>query len=597
MFIDSNSYIDVFRKKENIDESEYDLYNIFSACHPRASVIDKNSFYLNYSLGNIIIIFDGIDEIISTIPSFNLFKFLDTLEDLRIRLGKGKILINCRDTYIKDLNKYYESKPDNKIQLYDLLGFNEDLARKFFLKHFEDEEYVKSCIKLLKECFPDEKDSEYKYPPFILEIVLQIVTPDFHYEEVDLDFNSEVLQPNETNDVVIYRICNRELIKKEKHGFQLNVDQQVRFLCELAIEEKGKIEQEDFSRLLQNIGVTDRVKEVAKGLYDHPLILKENNHHVFRFDFFNMYFKSIAIFNMLARNTNIRLTDRLINILSTDCNYNSVISNFIISKAKDCEIPFTDCLRNSKEIIQKILKFNDDKSTVWSNTRKKAVSNILTLVLASRHTDFSNEYILNNLFGNEKKEINNLYLIDMPEFAGIEFDLSGFYFSNSEINNYGSFFQCKFDNETYFDETCTISNLYISKINWKNITADNLNFDRNIKGDNSIFRVMNIKKSGDTELRKYFRDYLATFYRSREFQPVVSEKAIKAVADEYVTVSHLTKILQDNGIVYKYENGNIYIDEKLKFKIIRYLGNGLPFPQLSRSLIQLKNLLLTGKLK
>ncbi|RZK18064.1 MAG: hypothetical protein EOO43_12895, partial [Flavobacterium sp.] len=48
IFIDASQYIEVFkrRKTSNNIETEYDLYNIFKACHPHASIIDKNSFYL-----------------------------------------------------------------------------------------------------------------------------------------------------------------------------------------------------------------------------------------------------------------------------------------------------------------------------------------------------------------------------------------------------------------------------------------------------------------------------------------------------------------------------------------------------------------------
>lgn len=595
VFINAEKYIEVLGKRAINGDTEYDIYNIFNQCHKHGSVIDRNSFYLNYSLGNIIVIFDGIDEIISTIPSFNLFKFLDTLENLRIRLGRGKILINCRDTYSEDVNAYYKSRPESNIQMFELLGFSDELAKRFFSKHFNDEETVKTCLKLVKEIFPNIKEPVYKYPPFILEIVTQINGADREFEEVDTDFNSKILQPNEHNDVVIYRICNREYIKKEKRGFQLDIDQQVRFLCELAIEEKGSIRREDFERMLQHIGIEDRSEDVTKGLIDHPLILKHEDTYVFRYDFFGMYFKAVSIFNMLATDIPIHFTERLINILAYHCNFNSVISNSIISKAKACQISFRVCLDNAKNVIQKILDFNNDEKNGPSLKKKKAISNILVIVFTSKHETVSNEYIINDLFGQHKKEVNNFYWIDVPAYAGIQFDFSGFYFSNSEINNYGSFFNCKFDKNTFFDETCTISNVYASKINLSNVSADLKNFDRKIKGDNSIFRIMVVKNSGDSEIKRHFRNYLEPTYIANRFYSEILEKTINIIEDEVVTVNLLTKILKANGIVTKSENGIIYIDERFKFKIIKFLNAGLPFPELNRSVTQLRNRLLGGE--
>ena len=445
-------------------------------------------------------------------------------------------------------------------------------------------------MKMVKEFYPDaDFDSIYKYPPFILEIVTQVVGVDFEYSLINADFSSCILLENEPIDSVVYRICNREYVKKERHGFQLPIDQQARFLCEMAIEEKGKITPADFPKVLENIGVRDRVEEVVKGLIDHPLLLKTNGDYVFRFEFFNTHFKSIAIFNLLCTDIELKLTDRLISILVQDCNFNSVISKTLVQKAYNCKIPFLKCLKYSKIVITRIIEgaTSDNLQDVYR--RKKAISNILLVIFASKHETFSNEEIISKLFGENGKDINHLCLIDIPHFAHIEFDFSGFYFSNCDFINYNSFFNCKFDKDTFFDETCLISNIPASKVNLKNIQARDYNFDKRIKGDNSVFRVLKIKDNPDIQLTQFFREYLGLFFIQRQFLCELPARSVSIMKDDFVTPALLTRILAINEIVVKWSDDKITIDEKLKSKIYKFLTQGLLFPQLSRSINELKN--------
>lgn len=595
IFIDASQYIEVLKKRIDNDEAEYDLYNIFKACHSHGTIIDKHSFYLNYALGNIVVIFDGIDEIISTIPSFNLYTFLDNLENLRLNIGKGKILINCRDTYVSDLKNFYSPESLEKIQIYELLPFNEDLAKKFFSKHFTDEKMVRSCMKLAREFYPDENDTTvYIYPPFILEVIVQIVDADFTYTEIDADFNSKLLQFNEPNDIVVNNICNREYFKKEKHGFQLSIDDQIRFLCVLAIEEKGKISSDEFSKILLNIGITDRILDVVSGLKDHPLLLKTNGYYVFRFDFFNTYFKSIAIFNLLCTNSSFKLTEKIIDIFSYDCNFNSLISKTLINKANNSQISFDDCLQYSNDIIHQIIGF--ELKGAKGIRREKSISNILLVILASvKPKKYATSVILKSLFKNEKGEICNFSFIDVPFESAITFEYSDLYFTKATIINYGNYFNCKFSSDTFFDESCYIENVYNNKVNLKSITANLSNFDKNIKGDNSIFRIMNIKNNEGKDLKRFFKDYFGFFYVSRQFKSELLEKTIITIKDDFVSVKLLSNILKNNGIVVKMDNGKIQLDEKLKFKIINFLSQGILFKELNKSISELKVAILRGE--
>lgn len=601
IFIDAQQYIEVFRKKRIAQDIEYDLYNIFKACHPHSNIIDKNSFYLNYALGNIIIIFDGIDEIISTIPSFSLYQFIEKLENLRKKIGRGKILINCRDSYIKDLIKYYEYTDGDKmdkIKIYELLGFDEDLSKKYFQKHFKNEKEQKTCMNLLKEFYPEEINGNlYKYPPFILEIIIEIVTSGFDYNEIKVDFKSKILQPDEFNDVVIFRICNREIAKKEEYGFHLEVDKQIQFFCNLALEEKGKIDSNGFERILANIGLEDRLADIAKGLKDHPILIKTNGDYQFRFDFFNTYFKSIGVFNILSSESQFSITERLINVLSYECNFNSVLFKSLVTKMSKPSIEFESMILFLKTAIKKIKEFQFNEDSNFKYRIKKAISNILLVsIKSSRSQKITTSYLINEFFGTSisgKVFVSDFYFIDVPSTADIVLDFQGTIFTNVDINNYSLFFKCNFDEGTFFDENCTISNVYTNKVNLKNINAKLTNFDRNIKGDNSIFRILKIKDNGD-EIIRFFKVYLKSFYHNRIFTRSKHIKEIMSTEDEFVSTQLLTEILEKNNIVSKLDNNEVYINERFESKIIKFITQAITFSELKNSIKELENLLLSA---
>lgn len=600
IFIDAAQYIDVFKRKRkgNNGEAEYDLYNIFKACHPHANIIDKNSFYVNYSLGNIIIIFDGIDEIISTITAFSLRKFLATLEALKLIIGKGKILINCRDVYVSDLLKLYNNETNN-LQIYELLPFDEDLATKFFLKNFKKTELVKSCLKLAKEFFPDSKfEGQYKYPPFILEIILHIVDQDFDYREINADLNSSLLQFNEIFDTIVFKICNREIIKKEKNGFQLDTDNQIRFLCYLAIEEKGEIETENFTNILSKIGVHDRINEVAKGLQDHPLIVNsgDNNIHKFRFDFFKTNFKALGILNLLNSQIDLPVSQTFVNTIAFECNFNSVTSKIIIDKLITMKVDIEKLVINAKDIISKAIQISKQENGQIGQVQKKFVSNIFLLILkVAEQNRLDSKDIIMGLFGDSNHQIQNFYLIDIPQDSGIVLNLSDLYISNSEINNFQNFFYSQANADTYFDNSCTIDNVYINKISSKSFKLSIDNFDKNINGDNSVFRILNLQNNPEIDLKRYFKEYLKAFYSLRQFKTEVFEKAINIIEDDFVTLNLLTEILKSQNVVIGVENGLVIINDRLKFKIIKFLSQGILFSELSRSMSELKITMLAGK--
>lgn len=71
------------------------------------------------------------------------------------------------------------------------------------------------------------------------------------------------------------------------------------------------------------------------------------------------------------------------------------------------------------------------------------------------------------------------------------------YLTNSVIENYSKFLECKFDEDTYFDNTCSISNINSDSIDLKKCTISKNNFDNFIlSNDNSLYKAVNLINFG-----------------------------------------------------------------------------------------------------
>jgi len=587
-FINASQYIDIFRDIDR-NSSESHIYRMFQIRFGALVNIDQKSFYLNYMLGNITFIIDGIDEVISTIPTFTIDKFISNIGILSENISKGKIIINCRDTYVNDFVKSYAKEKGNKVMIYDLLPFDKDLATEFFRKRFDDKTKIVTAMELASKFYPVTE--EYRYPPFILEVITHMVDDNGRYEDVLGDFESKILLKEDSFDALIYRVCYRECIKKQEFGFQLSVDNQVRFFCMLAVEEKRHLKDIDFQRILGKLKINDRQKDVVKGLIDHPFLEKvEEDHYEFRFDFLINIFKSITIFNVIAIGDNFNLTptEDLINTLAQDCNYNSLVYRAVLEKAKKCNIVFDVGLEYSRKAIKIISKHI--RNNEMSELEKKAISNIFLLIIKSKIPDYWSELsILNYLFGDENKgeEISNFYLFDIPTEAKFYLDFNGCYFTSSEINNFPDFLHCAFDKETYFDDSCKIFNVQNKKLDYAKIKANQYNFDKNIQGDNSIFLAMNIKERGVKPLT-YIESFLRLFYENNRL--IIEINKSHAYFHENMSIPHdaVIGVLTNSGIISEMPGGKIRINENLRATLLSFLKQGIPFHQLNRAVTELK---------
>jgi hypothetical protein len=590
IFINSAQLINEFLKVDFSNEYEYDIYNIYenslknNNSHTQIK-LDQRSFEINYELGNILIIFDGIDELISTITDFTLKLFLKNVSKIEAGLGRGKIIINCRDTYIEDVLSFNEESSHNEIDVFKLLPFDKKLASDYFSKHFPPKK-IETCINLLDEFIEHKEDHEFLYPPFVVEIVKLFVEKDIENQAGDYTFISEYLFEKNSNDLIVYKTCYREIIKKETYGFDLTVDKQVEFMSIVACKYNGIFKEDDFEVVLKQIGSKDRNTNIANGLKDHPFLIKIDGSYHFRFDFLNAFFKSIKIKSILS-NPTIDGINEFIDLFSELLDYNSQISTNLLPQIKDELENFI--------IKAKILISHIKNLSIITSKKEKAISNIFILLCQCCNDDISIKKMMTNIFLDDFGHINNFYLLNLNKSMVLKLDFNDLFFSNSIIDDYDSFLICDFNDETFFDETCTInkvSNNFSKKVV---ITAKSDNFDSIIKGDNTLLKSLNqeedyFEKKIFENKRTSLINFFKCFYNGNAFK---SEKGKREIISNYkymrspADVNELISLLEQEGlIISKLETYEI-VKEK-KSKIAKFVSDGINFNEVNNVLLELK---------
>jgi hypothetical protein len=588
LFIESSLFIENFRHSDFDDDEDYDLYNIYKKCYAQDNLIDEVTFNNNYSHGNILMIIDGVDEIVSTISNFSLDEFLKRLSLLNTKIGKGKILITCRDIYIDGIANFLrDSKLEgDSIAIYELLPFNEKLARIYFSKHVDSSSKIEKCINLLDKFIIVNESDDYKYPPFILGVIIDFISQNGD-NDINLNdiFNSEYLQQNYNNDFVIHQIFKREVLKKQVYGYDLSIDTQVQFFSLMAVSKNGSLEFEDIEELLEKIDHTSNLSYSAKGLIDHPFLKKKNETFYFSYKFLKVEFYVISILNVIKDNNFMEVNDSLINLLAYKFNYNSIISKGVLKKVQaDNYFDERKLILALKQLIEKI------KSTdVKENSKRKAISNIFLLFCeyCREKKIYSNSGYLSNidlLFSEKGDEfISEFYLIDVSDDMDLKLDLRNLFFDNSQITNYSNLLRCKFDKNTCFIDSCFINNISIPSnflIEEMSMSKDNF---YNIRGDNSIHKYLRLKTDGKATIEYELREFLKLFYKGKNLITKIPKKKIKSNASKITSEQKIIEALSISNIITDTSDNHFTINKDLISKINKFIFQGRTFLEINKA--------------
>ncbi|WP_158837805.1 SMEK domain-containing protein [Polaribacter sp. L3A8] len=593
VFINPKQILKEFKSTNFDDHNEYDLYNLFKKAHPQGNTLDEVSFYNNYSQGNILMIFDGIDEIISTVSSFTLEGFLIKLNNLNKRIGRGKILITCRDLYIDEMEHFINTSGKNKLVIYELLPFNQNLAEQYFEKNELNKNKIKKGIELLNKFILEDNKNllEYVYPPFVIEVVIDILKGEDYDIVLNDNSNSKLLIDGYKSDFILNQIFNRERIKKEQHGISLTIDDQTAIFCFLAIDYNSRIEIDKLRSLLIKLRHFAQLKDAAEGLKDHPLLNKNNGDLIFRYKFLTMEFYTIGIYNLLKPIKPFKLTSYFIDIIGLKANYNSIISKGLLSRLEhEFKYKSYEAINMFRNLMIEINNFEHIEYI-----RQAAISNLFLIIYdfitnIEKENTNSRELLI-RLFSEKKDQvIKNLYLINIPSTSKLHLDFTDLYIEDSKIDGFLNFVFCTFNETTFFVDSCTLKNVKPDSINnIKEITIGEDNFHE-IFGDNSLDQVFKLKDKGSIGLEDEIRRYFRFFFKGNVLKELNENFLINSIRrEQYLRLIH--KICINLNMIQS-NKANLIVNKIYRSKVQKFVFQGKTFIEIKNISINISKELL-----
>lgn len=455
LFIDSLQIKDSLLKHKFKDNLK--LYNFYEALFDITEIIpeklSEEVFNINIDAGNILIIIDGLDEVISKIPNFNVSNFINSIKSTYNEIGGGKIIITCR-TFFWDKADFSE----NDFNVIELEPFNKTQTSEFFSKSFNsDNTKIKKALKLAEDFKYPDNGKEFIYHPYVLDIIRSIIETENDALEIDLSsFSSSILNNNIKNDYIIYRVCDREI----KRVGQMSVDDQINFFIYLATEKRGIIRTENFKIEIQNSlnKIIDYVN--VEAFKSHPFIKNFDGNTSFKYDFLADLFRSIFISRFFDfNNSNNIIEETFLDVVVENCWFGSALNLDIVNRVSHWNDNDTLFVSDIIDQIKKI-KLKHDK-------QKKLISNIFSLCLSIMHKVKANNIenntsLIIDLFGKSINSLDGISIININSDQNIKFNFSDFTVSNSLIDNYSSFWECNFNENTIF-QNCQLLNLKAAK--------------------------------------------------------------------------------------------------------------------------------------
>ena len=448
LFIDSKEIIHELSRNFSIDNKVSDVFDFYKALMDADDIegvrFDKEMLQLSIDNGSLIVVLDGIDEVIAKLgDKFDVERFITSIfDEYSSGLHKAKVLITCRDHFWNEVGK--------RILLPEitLKAFNQNLARDFFDQKFKgDKKKVSKAMDMADHLaietstILDEQVSK-TYIPFLLDMIGYLINSqglDANHHE---NFESKYLIPKNHTDQLVAQVCRREIVKLES----LTIDQQVELFIRIASSKKNGISLYDIKEELKEIA-TDFDDSLIEKIKGHPLVQCEDNQIYFRYDVFDTYFKALLVYYFFKQQEKSSINDELARIVSGYLKYDTSFTTSVADKLSLDDDLIIFCI----DVIESI---NGIQGVNHEMFVSGIVSLLLTLLQNGNDTQSnlqSRTELLEKLFG-ENDILVGVCLVDIygNNNSKPTFDFRGKELKTCTFNNYEFFWECKTDEKTTF---------------------------------------------------------------------------------------------------------------------------------------------------
>jgi archaellum biogenesis ATPase FlaH len=599
-FLESNEnasvlFIDSLETKHELLKNEkrrdkIDIYSFYIASQEFIGgnyyTLSEDLFRLNLDAGNILLIIDGLDEVISKVPGFDIDTFLQSITGYSNEIGNTKVIITCR-SHFWEAAKYKATE----IVTVDLLPFSLKQATSFFEKAFNGEKRkIDKSLKLTEEFqFPDELGNFY-FNPYVLDVIKKIVESENEVTQYPTGFDSLILQQHVKSDFVIYRICHRERYYKDKvRILDLEVDEQIKFFLFWAIQRRGILTLANFGRemkeALKKSSIDNTTIEAFKS---HPFVHVNRNAVSFRYDFFADYFKCIYVSEFIKLSGDNRtISQDFIKILVENCWYGSGMIMDIVNRLK---VWTDDEILKCSDLMSQLLEMQE----LDLLNKRKALAALFNICLAanirfkSNNIEQNTELVI-SLFG-KGDEIVGLHIQNMHDSENvIRFDFTNLTLRNCYIENFNTFWDCKFNEQTWFIR-CFLFGLKLEAGKRVPIPIDHFqDCTKDEDFDNAYNLDRGTIEKTDEQIRRNLITFFDFFFRGQKFEPQNYEKSYKGydtvvqryarIPNKATSLKRLVTYLEEKGVIRWSLISDVdvlRISDEYKADILSILKDGTP---------------------
>lgn len=575
LFIDSKEIINELSRKFSSKNKICDVYDFYTALmdsdDAEDSRFNRELLKLSIDNGSLIIALDGVDEVIAKLgDKFDVEKFITSIfDEYSSELNKTKILITCRDHFWNDVRRSL-IVPEIKIS-----PFNEQLALDFYTKKLNnDQKKIAKALEIAEKFAIEHNENTKKYIPFLVDIIARIVNSPTFSGLNQIEKKSEYLSNVHNVDILISLICEREIVKLGT----FSVDKQVLFFMKMASEKTNGISIYDVKSVLSEINVdnNDLIIENFKG---HPLIDFHGNKFNFRYDVFDIYFKSLLIVNYFKKLDILSLNEKMIDTISGYLKYDSSFTRSVSEKLSFSD----DLLLFLLENIE-IIKTKDSANIeLFISSLVILTLDIINLDPAYQFNTETRTKIIEKLFSDSEDVIDGLCLTDVFGNSSTKaiFDFRDKKLLNCHFNNYQYFWEClmnlntRFERSTFKDIDPREGVNYTLYDNMFSNDCD-LNLIKHLISEKKQ-EAQNSLDSIRTDVLKAFK----IFYKRGNFYPRKQEEVRKKLS----TITILSYMI-DNNVIVKFKDPKkptmqqYNISPKYK-TVIDFIEQGIPSEELS----------------
>jgi len=422
--------------------SIYDIYNLHSKCQQTSSVFDETTFDLAVLSGNLVVIIDGLDELISLFQErFDLNSFLLSLNKLHEELGSTNILLTTRNTPILEREKLNAIN----INQFELLGFDEENCDTYLKRRFRAYPQSGKLINKAKSLLSKvnlEKDSS-RIVPFFLDIIstttIDQLTEKNELAELDINFDvTPYPSNNEITDHIIHSVLNREELR---HNFDISVSEVIDFISGLVIDHGAKWSSREMLEKL-DLYYGEKHEYIHSRLSLNPLLINDGQYISLKYEFLESYFGVLFILEGITKASFANeLKKSLVKLGTEDCIEIKQIKKYF-SNNKDT---FYSSIRT---LISKYKETTAHANKLEAEQSKRSISSLLYLLSAvSGATGEALTDQILDIYGAGDKSGDNRIVSGLFIGGGTpQLDFTDLTISNSAFYKYKKFLSSKFNN-------------------------------------------------------------------------------------------------------------------------------------------------------